>query len=142
MTVAQNAYCNECGTRVPLTESGECVFGHSRSALRDVREGEFVAAGPASRAESGAASAGTGAIGLGTPNSATRQETASVVLGKLIVIVPATIVVLIALVTVYAFGRAMGSSKTESWLSSIGSLLLTGVTVAVVVWNRRRKMRR
>ena len=140
--MAQNAYCNESGTRVPLTETGECVFGHPRSALRDVREGEFVAAAPAVRPESGAALTRTGAPGIGTPSPRPKQETASLVLGKLIVIVPATIVVLIALVTVYAFGRAMGSSKTASWMSSVGSLLLTAVTVALVVWNRRRKMRR
>ncbi len=141
--MAHNAYCNECGSRVRLTESGECENGHPRSALRDVREGELDPAAIAQRT-SGPAVTGPPPPGpdAGAPNPTRAQENVSAVMGRLIVIVPAVLVITIGLWTVYAFSRGMGQSQRDAWFSSIGSMLLTGVTVAVVVWNRRRKMHR
>jgi hypothetical protein len=132
--VARNAYCSECATRVRLTEAGECANGHPRSSLRDVREGELgpVAAPKASAADPDA----------GSPNLARRDEAIAKTMGRLIVIVPAVIVIFIGLYTGYAAGVQFGQSKAEASLWSIGSMLLTGLIVAVLVWDRRRKMRR
>jgi uncharacterized membrane protein (DUF485 family) len=132
--VAQNAYCNECATRVRLSASGECPNGHPRSALRDVREGEIApAATPSARKSDPAA---------GTPNLTAKEEAVAKTMGRLIIIVPAVIVLFIGLYTGYAAGVEFGQSKTEAWLTSIGSMILTGVIVALLVWDRRRKMNR
>ena len=132
--MAQNAYCNECAARVDLTESGECVKGHPRSALRDVREGRvaLAASAPPRRPDPQA----------GTPNLSRKDEAVAKTMGRLIVIVPAVLVVFIGLYTGYAAGIQLGQSKAEAWLWSIGSMLLTGLIVAVLVWDRRRKLNR
>ena len=129
----QNAYCNECAMRVDLTAGGECPNGHARSALRDVREGTVAATMPASTSRPGAPPAGA-------PNLAPSAALSAQIIGKLIVIVPAAIVIFLALWSGYAGSAAMGMTPTQSWLSSIGSLALTGAAVAFLVWNRRRKM--
>jgi len=140
--VAQNAYCNECGTRVPLTESGACASGHPRSALRDVREGECPA-GPLPRPSGAPATAQqAGAGASGSPNLTRSQDAAAKTVGRLIIVVPAVIVLAIGLWTGYAMGVGMGQSKTEAWLWSIVSMVAMGVVVAMIVWNRRRKMNR
>jgi uncharacterized membrane protein (DUF485 family) len=132
--VAQNAYCNECATRIRLSVSGECPNGHPRSALRDVREGEIApAAAPVPRRSDPEA---------GTPNLSSREEAIAKTMGRLVVIVPAVFVIFIGLYTGYAAGVQFGQSKTEAWLWSIGSMILTGLIVAVVVWDRRRKLNR
>jgi hypothetical protein len=132
--VAQNAYCNECGTRVPLTDVGTCIYGHPRSALRDVREGEAPSAAGASNAPSVAE--------VGTPNPTRSEETVSAVMGKAIVIVPSVLVIVIGVWTGYAAGIAFGQSKGEAFMWSVASMLLTAGIVAVLVWDRRRKMNR
>ena len=134
--MAQNAYCNECGARVRLADTGLCVMGHPRSALRDVREGEPEPA--TARAQTPGPSAG----GASTPNPTRAESTASGVIGKLVVIVPAVLVIFVGLYTGYAAGVQMGQSKSEAWLSSIAGMLLTGLIVALLVWDRRRKMGR
>ena len=63
-------------------------------------------------------------------------------MGRLIVIVPAVLVVFIGLYTGYAAGVQFGQSKSEAWLWSIGSMMLTGLIVAALVWDRRRKLNR
>ena len=136
--MSRNAYCSECQTRVGLTESGECPQGHPRSALRDVREGDIAnpARSPVKEPD------GPSGPFVGGPNLTRGDETAAKLIGRLIVIVPATFVLAIGLYTGYLAGVQMGMSKLNSWLSSIGSMLLTGVVVAALVWDRRRKMRR
>lgn len=128
--MAKNAYCSECGTRVNLSESGECVRGHARSALRDVREGALAAAPVASSVPSSRREDFAPPTGL-----------ASQVIGKAIVLVPAAFVVLLALWSGYAGGAGMGLSPLMSWLSSIGSLALTAAGVWLWVWMRRRRQR-
>ena len=122
----RNAYCSECATRVNLTSGGECPNGHPRSALRDVRDGEVatVAAPPAG----------------GGPNLSDSEEKTAWVIGKLVVVVPAAAVVAFGLWTGYAASMGLGMSNTAAWLSSIGSLALTGACVAAIVWMKRHKL--
>ena len=47
-------------------------------------------------------------------------------MGRLIVIVPAVLIIFIGLYTGYAAGVQFGQSRIEAWLWSIGSMLLTG----------------
>jgi hypothetical protein len=129
----QNAYCNQCGTRVHLTGSGECPNGHARSALRDVREGAISAPGPIT-------APGQASTPVGSPNLPPTAELSAQIIGKLIVIIPAGIIVILAIWSGYAGSIAMGMTPLQSWLSTVGSLALTGAVVAMVVWNRRRKM--
>jgi len=133
--VTQNAYCNECGARVVISESGECSKGHPRSALRDVREGALLPPKPSQTTQSPEP-------GAGSPNLTNRDEAIAKTMGRLIVVVPAAFVLFVGLYTGYAAGVYMGQSKTEAWLWSIGSMLLTGVIVALLVWDRRRKLGR
>ena len=132
MTV-QNAYCNECAKRVQLTDAGECPNGHARSALRDVCEGVLAAS------ESAPVQKPSG-LSAATRGPAPSTELPAQIIGKLIVIVPAAIVVILALWSGYAGSVAMGLTPVQSWVSAIGSLAMTGAVVAFLVWNRRRKM--
>lgn len=132
--MATNAHCMECGTRVELTEVGACPNGHPRSALRDVREGQVVAAQAASCAVRPSAVPERSVLPVA------KEEVAANLIGKGIVIVPVAIVVIIGLWSGYAGGVAMGMSKAAAWVSSIGSLLSTGAIVWFIVWNKRRKM--
>lgn len=132
----RNAYCSECQARVRLSDSGECPLGHPRSALRDVREGDLPEpVSPASPAVAGPSD-------TTDPNLSRKQDLVAKSIGRLIVIVPAVIVVAIGLYTGYAAGVQLGQSKLSAWLWSVASMLLTGVIVALMVWNRRRNMRR
>ena len=130
--MSKNAYCSGCGSRVQLTDAGECPNGHPRSMLRDVQDGLAAPAPkpvPAVHDE-------------GASNLKPSEETAAKVIGNLIIIVPAAIVLVFAIWSSYAISIAMGFSKATSWLSSIGDLLMVGAGVWFVVWNRRRKMGR
>lgn len=117
-----------------LTESGECAKGHPRSALRDVREGELAPPVPVT--------SGLTATGAKDPNLTPKEDAAAKVVGRLIVIVPATFVLVVGLYTGYAAGVQLGQSKASSWLWSIASMIVTGVIVALLAWDRRRKLGR
>ncbi len=87
-----------------------------------MREGEIApVATPSARKSDPAA---------GTPNLSAKEEAVAKTMGRLIVIVPAVLVIFIGLYTGYAAGVQFGQSKTEAWLWSIGSMMLTGVIVA------------
>jgi hypothetical protein len=132
MAMSKNAYCSGCGSRVQLTDAAECPNGHPRSMLRDVQEGLAV---PAPRPVAVVDDEGAS-------NLKPSEEAAAKLIGQLIIIVPAAIVLVFAIWSSYAISIALGFSKTASWLSSIGDLLLVGAGVWFVVWNRRRKMGR
>ena len=136
--MAQNAYCNECGTRVTLAEDGTCENGHPRSALRDVREGGIVEAPRSGTPQAGSAPGGAGASAprAGAP---TQAPVASRVIGAVLIAVPAAFVVALALWSGYAAGIALGQTRSGAWLSSIGSLVLTGALVALWVAKRRTR---
>jgi len=125
--VAQGAYCNGCGTRVQLTEQGECPRGHLRSMLRDVREGEVVA----TAAPGAASGAPKPAAPLGQPAS---HELLSAVIGKAFVIVPLAAIVAFGLWTGYDFGVGSGMSVGLAILMSIASL--AGTVGLAFVWAR------
>ncbi len=38
--------------------------------------------------------------------------------------------------------KGLGRYSTEAWPSSIGSMILMGLIIAALVWDRRRKMNR
>ena len=139
----KNAYCNECGTRVMLAEDGSCANGHPRSALRDVREGALAAvpAADVRPISSGRTGLVAGAPGpnVVSPNLPPAHELASKIIGGMIVGVPTALVVVFALWSGYAGSLAMGTTRATAWLSSIGSLLLTGAMVAL--WVAKRRMR-
>lgn len=134
----QNAYCQECSTRVTLTEAGACPNGHPRSALRDVREGAAAQA-PAAPA----APVTVGGIEVVPGGSSTKLTAktglASEIIGKGIVLIPLALILVIGLWTGYAGSRAEGLSPVLSWLSAIGSLVLTGLVVVVLAKRRRKR---
>jgi hypothetical protein len=126
--VSKNAYCNDCGTRVVLIESGDCPNGHPRSSLRDVQDGPIAPAAPRPVTKG--------------PNLTRSEETASQAIGKLIVIVPLVLVAVFGLWTGYALSIGMGASKAAAWANSIGSLVFTVACVAFIVWLKRRKQQK
>jgi hypothetical protein len=131
----QNAYCNECGARVTLAETGDCPNGHPRSTLRDVQDGPLPASAMPVTARSVFPTSAEGG-----PNMTSRDEATAKLIGRLMIAIPAVFVLIIGLYTGYAAGVQLGESAIVSWLGSIGSMIVTGVIVALLVWDRRRKM--
>jgi hypothetical protein len=130
----QNAYCNGCGARVTLAETGDCPNGHARSMLRDVQDGPLQAAAIAATPHSVYPTSAEGG-----PNMTSRDEAAAKLIGRLTIILPAALVLVVGLYTGYAAGIQLGQSVVVAWLGSIGSMIVTGLCVALLVWDRRRK---
>jgi hypothetical protein len=131
--VVKNAYCNVCGARVMLTDDGECVNGHPRSALRDVQEGPIAPAQASARPASPSNQAAAGS------DFSPPSDRAAKVVGVLVVVVPAAIVLAAAVWITYQVSVGAGWSKKASAWSTALEILGTAAVVWFVVWNRRRK---
>lgn len=126
--MSRYGYCEACGRYVPLAEDDSCANGHPRSAVRDVRDAmpsvapiNTVAASPRGDA----------------------THPASVIIGKLVVIVPVALVLVVGTALTQAQFEGSGLSTLMSWLVSFASVVATLAAAAAigVARNRRKRAR-
>lgn len=125
----EQGYCEACGQWVDLTGAGDCPAGHAAEAIVRTRDGAAKReAGPVPR--------------TAVPQLGESTDRLATVLGRALIIVPAALVLLVAILVTEPQYEGAGMSPALAWIAAAASTVLTLGLAALWGWLRFKRRRR